>query len=72
MASEANIIRRREETAAARSQANTARLYQDNPALLRMRELEAIQDIMKNAQTTFHMGQGALLDQLRSLLRVDP
>ncbi|MFB3105608.1 MAG: slipin family protein, partial [Pseudomonadales bacterium] len=40
---EANLIRRREETAAARSQANTAKLLAENPALARMKELEALQ-----------------------------
>jgi regulator of protease activity HflC (stomatin/prohibitin superfamily) len=43
---EANLIRRREETAAARSQANTAKLLAQNPALARMKDLEALQEIL--------------------------
>jgi hypothetical protein len=39
-AAEANLISRREETAAMRSQANTAKLLADNPTLMRLRELE--------------------------------
>jgi regulator of protease activity HflC (stomatin/prohibitin superfamily) len=39
-AAEANLIARREETAAMRSQANTAKLLADNPTLMRLRELE--------------------------------
>ena len=38
-AAEANLISRREETAAIRSQANTAKLLVENPALMRMRVL---------------------------------
>lgn len=64
---EANLIRRREETAAARSQANTAKLLADNPVLARMKELEALQDILKGAKTTFLFGQGDMLGQVRTL-----
>ncbi|MEM7626093.1 MAG: slipin family protein [Planctomycetota bacterium] len=64
---EANLIRRREETAAARSQANTAKLLADNPVLARMKELEALQNILKGANTTFLFGQGDMLGQVRTL-----
>lgn len=64
---EANLIRRREETAAARSQANTAKLLADNPVLARMKELEALQDILKGAKTTFLFGQGDMLGQVSTL-----
>lgn len=64
---EANLIRRREETAAARSQANTAKLLAENPALTRMKELEALQDILKGTKATFVFGQGEMLDQVRKL-----
>ncbi|NRA56608.1 MAG: slipin family protein [Phycisphaerales bacterium] len=68
---EANLIRRREETAAVRSQANTAKLLADNPQLSRLRELEALQEILKGAKTTFVIGsgQGSLGDQVTRLLR---
>lgn len=39
----ANLIRRQEETAATRSLLNTARLMQDNPLLLRLKELESLE-----------------------------
>lgn len=42
---EANLILRQEETAATRSQANTARMLAQNPVLMRLKELEAIKDI---------------------------
>jgi regulator of protease activity HflC (stomatin/prohibitin superfamily) len=66
---EANLIRRREETAAARSQANTAKLLAENPVLARMKELEALQEIMKGTQATFVLGSGDLSDQIGSLIR---
>lgn len=42
---QANLITRREETAATRSLLNTARLYAENPALLRLKELETAERI---------------------------
>jgi hypothetical protein len=39
------LITRREETAAIRSQANTAKLLADNPALTRLRELETLERV---------------------------
>lgn len=41
----ANVILRREETAAMRSLANTARVMADNPILLRLKELESLKEI---------------------------
>ncbi len=67
-AAEANIIKRREETAAARSQANTARLLADSPTLMKMRELEALQDIMKGVKATFIFAGGDVNSQLKELL----
>ena len=48
-AAEANLISRREETAAMRSQANTAKLLQASPTLMRLRELEVLEKIAKTA-----------------------
>ena len=44
-AAEAALITRREETAAMRSQANTAKLLEKNPTLMRLRELEVLETI---------------------------
>jgi regulator of protease activity HflC (stomatin/prohibitin superfamily) len=41
----ANVIRRREETAAMRQLVNTARLVAENPMLMRMRELDTLKEI---------------------------
>jgi regulator of protease activity HflC (stomatin/prohibitin superfamily) len=64
---EANLIKRREETAAARSQANTARLLAENPVLVRIRELEALEKILSGAKATFVFGQGDLATQVKAL-----
>ena len=68
---QANLIRRREETAAARSQANTAKVLADNPILARMKELEMLQEILDGAKTTFVFGQGDLSEQIRGLTASD-
>lgn len=65
---QAEIIRRREETASARSQANTAKLLAENPVLARMKELEALQAILANTKATFVFGSGDLADQVKSLV----
>ena len=48
---EANNIKRREETAATRSLLNTAKLMTDNPALARLKELEALEKITSTIDT---------------------
>ena len=68
---EANLIRRREETAAARSQANTARLLAENPVLLRMKELEALEGILKGSKASFVFAPGNLGEQVRGMIASD-
>jgi regulator of protease activity HflC (stomatin/prohibitin superfamily) len=56
----ANLIRRQEETAATRSLLNTARLMEDNPLLLRLKELEALEKLVeKVGRIDLHTGQAA-------------
>jgi regulator of protease activity HflC (stomatin/prohibitin superfamily) len=69
---EANFIKRREETAAARSQANTARLLAENPQLARLKELEMLQQILSGTKTTFVLGGGELMQQIRGLISTEP
>ncbi|WP_437206553.1 slipin family protein [Planctomicrobium sp. SH664] len=59
-ASEANLISRREETAAMRSQANTAKLLADNPVLMRLRELEVLEKIASNGKLSIVLGEKSL------------
>ncbi len=42
---QANVIKRREETAATRSLLNTAKLMDEHPTLMRLKELEALEKI---------------------------
>ncbi len=65
---EANLIKRREETAAARSQANTAKLLAESPGLQRLKELELLKEVLSGTSTTFVLGQGELTEQVRSLV----
>ena len=44
-AAQANLIRRREETAATRSLHNTAKMLENSPVLLRLKELEALEKV---------------------------
>ena len=69
----ANLIRRQEETAATRSLLNTAKLMENNPLLLRLKELETLERLVeKVGRIDLHAGSGAggfeaLLTSLYSL-----
>ena len=63
----AQVILRREETAATRSQANTAKMLEASPTLMRLRELEALKEIAGSIdQLTVVSGSGELFRQLLS------
>ena len=61
-AAEANLIVRREETAAMRSQANTAKLLADNPVLMRLRELEVLEKIAAAGKLNIILGEKGLAE----------
>jgi len=67
-AAEANLISRREETAAMRSQANTAKLLADNPTLMRLRELEVLEKIASAGKMNIVLGEKGLADKVMNLL----
>ena len=67
-AAEANLIVRREETAAMRSQVNTAKLLADNPTLMRLRELEVLEKIASSGNLNIVMGDKGLADRVVNLL----
>lgn len=64
---QANLIKRREETAATRSLLNTARLMEENPTLLRLKELETLEKITEKVDrlTVFGGLDGVLKDVVR-------
>ncbi len=58
---EANVILRREETAATRSLAQTAKVLAENPLLVRLKELEAYKELAaKVGQVHLVLGEGAM------------
>ncbi|MGV3622263.1 MAG: slipin family protein [Archangium sp.] len=58
---EANVILRREETAATRSLAQTAKVLAENPLLVRLKELEAYKELAaKVGQVHLVLGDGAM------------
>ncbi|HLK21680.1 MAG TPA: slipin family protein [Bryobacteraceae bacterium] len=65
---QANLIRRREETAATRSLLNTAKLMEENPLLVRLKELESLEKIAdKVEKITVVGGLNALLERTVTL-----
>ena len=65
---EANLIARREETAAMRSQANTAKLLADNPTLMRLRELEVLEKVATSGDLKVVLDEKGLADRVVNLL----
>lgn len=64
---QANLIHRREETAATRSLLNTARLMDENPTLLRLKELETLEKVTEKIDklTVYGGLDGVLNDVVR-------
>ena len=68
-AAEANLIARREETAAIRSQANTAKLLDAHPTLMRLRELEVLEKVAGSSNLRVVLGdKDGLSDRLTRLV----
>ncbi len=67
-AADANLITRREETAAMRSQANTARILENNPTLMRLRELDVLEKIAEKSKLNVVLGEKGLADRVVNLL----
>ena len=67
-AAEANLIKRREETAATRSLYNTAKMMENNATLLRLKELETLEKItQKIDQINVYDGLNGVLNGLVSI-----
>ncbi len=64
---QANNIKRREETAATRSLLNTAKLMSDNPVLMRLKELEALEKVTARVDriTVFGGMDGVMKDLVK-------
>jgi len=70
---QANVIKRREETAATRSLLNTARLMEDNPTLMRLKELEILEKVTAKVDklTVFGGLEGVLKDTVQIKVNAD-
>ena len=67
-AAQANVIRRREEANATRSLLNTARLIEESPVLMRLKELEALEKVTEKIdKLTVFGGLDGVLKQLVTL-----
>ncbi|MBX2856521.1 MAG: slipin family protein [Rhodobacteraceae bacterium] len=65
---QANVIRRREETAATRSLLNTAKVMEENPIMLRLKELEALETIAEKVDSlVVHNGPKGLMTEIAKL-----
>lgn len=65
---QANLIKRREETAATRNLLNTAKLLEENPVLLRLKELETLEKVTEKIdRLTVFGGLEGVMKQLVSL-----
>jgi regulator of protease activity HflC (stomatin/prohibitin superfamily) len=65
---EANLICRREETAAMRNQANTAKMLESNPVLMKLKELEVLEKIASETKLNIVLGEKGLTDKIVNLL----
>ena len=71
-AAEANLITRREETAAVRAQLNAARILESNPTLMRLRELEVLEKVTDKANLNVILGDKGLADKVIKLAVIVP
>lgn len=67
-AAEANLVTRREETAAMRSQLNTARVLESNPTLMRLRELEVLEKVAEKTNLQVLLGEGRLSERIVKMI----
>ena len=67
-AAEAHLIARREETAAMRSQANTAKILDSSPTLMKLRELEVLEKVAEKANLSVVLSETGLSDRVMKLV----
>jgi len=67
-AAEASLITRREETAAMRMQANTAKILESSPTLMKLKELEVLEKVAHKANLTVVLGDEGLANKVVKML----
>ncbi|MBP9824644.1 MAG: slipin family protein [Thermoanaerobaculia bacterium] len=65
---EAMLLTRREETAAMRMQANTAKIFESSPTLMKLKELEVLEKVAEKANLTVVLGDGGLSERVMKLV----
>ncbi len=65
---EAMLLTRREETAAMRMQANTAKIFESSPTLMKLKELEVLEKVAEKANLTVVLGEGGLSERVMKLV----
>ncbi|PHS10471.1 MAG: peptidase [Kordia sp.] len=68
---QANVITRREETAATRSLLNTAKLMEENSMLFKLKEMEYVEKISDKIGEISVSGNGGVIKQLRDIFSVN-
>jgi hypothetical protein len=63
-----SILRREKEMAAMRSQANTAKVLEGNPTLMRLRELEVLEKVAAGGKVNVVLGDKGLAERVVNLL----
>lgn len=64
---QANLVMRREETAATRSLLNTAKLMEENEMLMKLKEMEYVEKIADKVSNISLSGNSGMLEQLRQI-----
>ena len=67
-AAEANLVARREETAAMRSQANTAKILESNPMLMKLKELEVLEKVAADSNLSVVLTETGLGERVLKLV----
>lgn len=67
-AAEANLISRREELAAVRSQLNSAKLIEENPSLMRLKELEVLEKVAATSKLNVVLGEKGLKEHIINMI----
>ena len=67
-AAEASLITRREETASMRMQANTAKILESSPTLMKLKELEVLEKVAGKANLTVVLGDEGLTSRVVKML----
>ena len=68
---QANVVTRREETAATRSLLNTAKLMEDNNMLFKLKEMEYVEKIADKIGEITVAGNGNVIEQLKDIFSVN-